>query len=531
MKSCRSVLAENPGQVDQRWPVNKYRHADMANNTTQPTEPRSRLLTLVQNGQYVSLDDDHLRLLGDLTGRRLVASNDELHGYNVSPVRHSLLRTPDPARIPNAGCIPMLTFLARQRGIDLRVQASPTICTLPEPARVKHLRYPQLARFVRENERGLIRVPSGFAPEVLIHDLAFAYPRQRIIVLGNHVRELDRICQTLATHFPGIQSISSGKPLLLDDHEDMPQIVCSTPYQALDADFATSDIVLLLDAYHCVQERVQVALSEVEARFRLFGIVKTGRKFAPSETDAAAAVFGPEVLDISGSGRSRREANVAWVQTSSRRVDLEPKDSSFWRTCYGHNERRNHLTKQLAETLSAGIELDRHRFCDVATWFDGREYRPQSVTILVDRLVHAMALSKKLPEWTVFTGDVSLDGCPGSFRKRMKRQRRQWMTGQRQIVLADAAQDFRGETTDVVIWAGGGRYIDSIPNSWLSADDGTSKPLLLVDFDDVYNKTARAWSHDRKQGYFDRDVYPPGISAAQGRVAMFLMQQQRRTPQ
>ena len=142
-----------------------------------------------------------------------------------------------------------------------------------------------------------------------------------------------------------------------------------------------------------------------------------------------------------------------------------------------------------------------------------------------------MALSKKLPEWTVFTGDVSLDGCPGSFRNRVKRQRRQWMTGQRQIVLADAAQDFRGETTDVVIWAGGGRYIDSIPNSWLTADDGASKPLLLVDFDDVYNKTAWAWSHDRKQGYFDRDVYPPGISAAQGRVAMFLMQQQRRTRQ
>ena len=100
------------------------------------------------------------------------------------------------------------------------------------------------------------------------------------------------------------------------------------------------------------------------------------------------------------------------------------------------------------------------------------------------------------------------------------------MTGQRQIVLAGAAKRFRGDTSDVVIWAGGGPRVDAIPSSWLSAPDSSTKPLLIVDFQDDHNATTRCWSRDRRYAYYRRDIFPVGISPAQGRIAMFLYRQQ-----
>lgn len=497
-------------------------NARSARTEMQSTEASSCVITLLQNGHHISLDDDGLRLLGDVTCRQLDVTDDVLHGYDVRRTRQSLLRSTDGSRIANSGCIPLLQRVALQRNLDLRVIRSSPISDLPESSRIAYLAYPQLARFVRSRERGLIRRSSSVTAESVIYDLALAYPDQRIVVLGDHIRQNEKIFRCLAPKIEGVQCVSGRAPVVVEDDDEMPSVLISTFTQAAEIDFATCDIVLLLDAYDCIQKRAQLALTQIDARFRLFGLVKAGRTVSPSQEDTSMAVFGPEILDIYGFGRSRRDISIAWVDHHVPKVELQDSDRDYWFRCYWHNERRNRRVRQLALALAAGEPLDRAKFADVADWFAGRDYEPQSVAILTDRPLHAEVLSNMLLDWKVFAGDIPLDGSRGSFRNRAKRHRKQWTTSAKQIVLADAARQYRGETIDVVIWAGGGPCAAAIPDSWFRAEDDANKPLLIVDLWDQHNDTSREWSYDREYAYYRRDIFPAGISSPQGRIAMFL---------
>ncbi len=111
------------------------------------------------------------------------------------------------------------------------------------------------------------------------------------------------------------------------------------------------------------------------------------------------------------------------------------------------------------------------------------------------------------------------------FCETVGRTRRQWLSGTHQIVLASAAKQFRGELTDVVVWAGGGTSIEAIPRSWFSTHDPSRKPLLIVDLLDGHNSTTQRLSRDRRRAYLRRDIFPVDLSASQGRLAMFLSRQ------
>jgi hypothetical protein len=102
------------------------------------------------------------------------------------------------------------------------------------------------------------------------------------------------------------------------------------------------------------------------------------------------------------------------------------------------------------------------------------------------------------------------------------------MTGENQIVLTESVRQFRGETSDVVIFAGGGESSDAILRQWLTAEYGSDKPLLIVDFLDEHHTDAKKLSKKRQWEYHNRDIYPVDISVAQGRLEMFLRRQRIR---
>lgn len=506
----------------------------MANTEMPVTETPTATMTLEQNGQHISIDDDQTRLLGgDLTGQCLIPIDDDRHGYDVVKGRVPLARLPHEAtsyciRNPNAGLYSALKWRAEQAGIRLRRQVVPGIRPLAEPTNLASLWFSQIAWFVHSQTLGRIGVPKSIKPEFVIGDLAHAYPGTKFVVLGNHVRQLDRIRGKLQGM--GVHAVinSSRTPLVVpDDVEDdeLPQMICSTTAEAGNINLATTGIVLVLDANKCQQERMQLALAQINAQFRLFGFTDSDRMPAPSEIDAAFAVFGPKLLELHGTNRARREAHVAWIGTPPPNNSIKKKAPEFAQKCYWHHPRRNRRVRQLATALRAGGPIDSQVFGDVALLYGDRGYQPPNVAILVDRPFHAVELSVMLPDWPIVVGDDALLGMRGSFRSHVRRFRRQWTTGAHQIVLADSAQQFRGETSDVVIWAGGGEYIDAIPRPWLSSEYDLHKPLLIVDFVDGHNIDAQKLSCKRQQAYLDRDIYPVGISAAQGRLAKFLHRQ------
>lgn len=487
-------------------------------------------LILEQGGQHLSVSNEVVQRLGDLVGRRLVTHDDPRHGTVVRKETVSLLRTADGRRLPNSGLFPALEFLARRTGIRLQRRITPVIVSLPDPIHLEFVSYPQVAQFASQMSLGQIAIHPGIRPEDVIGDLALAFPDTRIVVLGGHARQLKRVGATLCARKIRATSISSRFPLVaLDDaeDEDLPQVVCSTPREAANIDFATAGIVVLLDASACQHSNMQMTLSQVDAAFRLYGLFDITRVPAPSVVDATMATFGPDIIRLQSQRQVRREVHIAWVPTPPPEIDLDLKNPDFGRRCYWHHERRNRRIKQLANGLRSASPLNRRSFGDVERRYGQPGYTPPSVTILVDRPIHAAELSRLLPDWPVIAADESLEGLDSAFSNAVRQYRREWLDGSHQIVLASAAPHFRGETSDVVIWVGGGKLMDAIPRRWLNATVGSCNPLLIIDFLDGHNKVAKSLSRDRQREYLQNDIFPIGISAAQGRLAMFLDRQPR----
>ena len=392
-----------------------------------------------------------------------------------------------------------------------------------------------LAQFVRLQDRGLIRLPKSFDESAITRELAAAYPAQKIIVLSSKVTTLEKLARRLCKDCTSDEAreqiaVNHGQcPLALDVDQEMPHVTCSTYREAASLDFATSDLVLFVDAYECVHGLAQQALEVMDAQFRLFGIVRAGRSVSPYEEAITMRVFGFELLDLMSHGRTRRDVHVAWVRHNQPPIHLERKTSDFDFRCLFHNARRNRVIAKIAKALDAGTPIDAHKYPDVAEWCDANGHGPHRVIVLVDRLDHAVALERKLPGWPIITSKgTSFRGYPGSVRNRLKRGQSiwaggsPWEYGQRQIVLTDAPPSFAGYYSDVVIWAGSGPWAAPIPGAWLGERCGSHCPLLVVDFFDLFNPQTQQWSWQRRDDYAQQDIFDVGVHPVLGRMERFL---------
>lgn len=499
----------------------------------QPDLAIPRVIALEQNGQHVFLTDEQSALLGVIAVPRIRARADADHGYELQPQQESLLYSPEGQRIANAGCLPLLGYVAHVSGFRINRRMAVSITELPELETRDDLHYPQLADFVRAHERGVIRVPDQMDEVIPVAELADAFPARQIIVIGPTVAKLKQMERKLceAQHRVGIPEAQhranpvhySREQLTLDVEEDMPRLVLSTPLGVGDLDFATCDLVILTDAKHCVHERVQIALQQIDAQFRLFGITRASDRLSPYEAGKVMGVLGPEVIELMPNGRTRRNVHVAWIRHNQPQNLEQRETSAFDFKCLWHNETRNRAIAKLAKALARGEALDEEQHQSVVVWFEGRNYMPQAVTVLVDRLVHAVALAKKLPDWPIIAGeDLDLVGLPRSIKTRLKRGRQLWIDGPRQIVLTDSAASVAGNCSDVVIWAGGGPHGPEMPDSWFGQERDTEHPLLVVDFLDLFNAQTRQWQHRRRERYDQQDIFEVGVDPLIGRIERFL---------
>ena len=503
----------------------------------QTNQATTDVLTYYRNGQHISIEDEQIQHLGgDLVVRKIVTEDEPQHGYDLKAEYKSLLSHPEGFPIPNAGCLAALTYKARECGCQLRgISLSPAIIELPAPQHLGELEYPALASFTQQHHRGLIRIPKKMGEAQVIAELAVAYPRARILVLGSQVASLERICHKLKCLLPAdvnateVRLVHSRRRLRLDDDSPIARICFSTHLEAAELDLATCDLVVLADAYECIHVRAQQTLEERDAQFRLFGIMRANRSPSPYESDVISATFGFEILDLMSHGRVGRDVQVAWVRLGGQ-PSLAREASFDYRLQYTHNHRRNSIVVQLARSLADGRAVQREKARDISRWGSNHGHGPHAVTILVDRLDHAIALGRKLDDWPIIAGkDCNLRGLSVSIRRRVARDPQQWLDGSHQIVLTDAAKTFPGYHSDIVLWAGGGVGGGAIPNCWLFSRNDPRRPMLIVDFLDHSSQQAREWSRLRRKDYERRDIFRVGVSAAVGRVCQFLHKHKERS--
>ncbi|MCA9045179.1 MAG: hypothetical protein KDA69_12710, partial [Planctomycetaceae bacterium] len=403
------------------------------------------------------------------------------------------------------------------------------------------LSYQSLPGFVAEQSRGLIRMSRSGSPAEVVADVRVAFPSSRILVLGRvlPLRELqEAIPKLLSLQMPStggpIELVSDSERLQIQDEDDYPKLLLSTPIAAADLDSEKCDIVILLDALHCTHKTMQNVLAQVDARFRLFGFVDANRTLKPYEQAKLYQVFGFNQIDLMNRGRVRRPVHYAMV----RQGGAAPRNSVWMKptvpgrrpvasvnslAAYTHHHARNDVICRLAKALRAGITLNNKKYRDIRRWLSIRNRNSLNVTIAVDRLDHGIQLGKRLPDWPIYAGNNNnLHDLSPQIRHRIKTDPKQWLPGDQQIVVAQEARAFGGNHSDVVIWASGGKTASTIPASWMFSQSDPDRPMLIVDFLDDFAPTAKHWSKRRFHHLKSRDIFRVGTSVSDGRIERFL---------
>ncbi|MEZ6126638.1 MAG: hypothetical protein R3C49_26245 [Planctomycetaceae bacterium] len=482
--------------------------------------------------------------LSSAVTRKRVATDDPVYGYRVHEVEQSLIRGPDieemgvadiPDRIANAGMTNLLAYAASEAGKDFPDSRFAAVLTLPPPCQEPHLTYPPLTRMMHDSERGLIRIGnSGDATQIsvdIVADAVAAYPGCRIIVVGN-TRPLQQLKRSLLQlpneRFPlahrNIDVVSSRRPLSIADDEDFPNLLLSTPCGAADLDSEKCHIAILLDAMQCTQRQMQNMLIQVDAGFRLFGILSVNRPLKPYEKFSLHQVFGPAVIDVISQGRVRRPVQYAVVRQSGVAPPNSTVPGSQFHgkgqrstvqslAAYTYHHARNDTIARLARNLRSGEALSNKKYRRLRRWLQDHNVALPNVTIVVDRLDHAIELGKRLPDCPIFAGRKNdLDGVAARMRRRIISDPAQWHPERQQIVVADAAGKFAGGHSDVVIWASGGTTTSGVPASWMFSHSEPDRPMVIVDFLDEFSPSTRNWSFCRFEFLKSRDIFPVGTS-------------------
>jgi hypothetical protein len=495
--------------------------------------PQTRTIAYHRSTCAVSLAPEDLqRLGGAITVPKRVPRADPLHGYDVVEAQEPWLGGD---RVPNLGLREFLAYRAIQRGLQLQEVATNQIAPLPAPACRNQLLWPSWIDFVHQYELGLVRISNQVDVPQMIAELVIAFPGRRIMVLGkvatlrSHFASLMRLLPAEFRKNRRMALVHAGRPLRIEDDHEFPRLILCTPTVAADLESEKCDIVVMLDAFECLHERMAWPLIQMDGRFRLFGLLPASRAPKPYEAARLRVTFGFRQIDLLGKGRVRRDTSYSLVCQSGEAPQgsvLEHPVVGGRRTrpsiapvrAYVHHHYRNNMIARLARKLRGGQRIENPRYSEIARWCRLQVQRPMSVMIVVDRLDHAVLLHALLNDWPIVAEPSNLDGIPATVCRWINRRISQWLPCQ--IVVADAFRRTKGHQVDVVIWASGGSMAQ-IPEEWLYTREDAGHPLLIVDFVDDFAPDARRLSRKRAQALETRDIFRFGQSPVLGRIRQF----------
>lgn len=96
---------------------------------------------------------------------------------------------------------------------------------------------------------------------------------------------------------------SCPRALRIDDDLDFLRLILCTPTVAADLESEKCDIVVTLDAFECLHERMAWPLIQMDGRFRLLGLLPASRAPNPYEVARLRVTFGFRSLELRCPGR------------------------------------------------------------------------------------------------------------------------------------------------------------------------------------------------------------------------------------
>lgn len=479
----------------------------MSTATTTDQPPMTAPIRVTRDGHRLYMSQDAVDLLDVSTTRIEMRDDGALVRQSQSLLQRTYASTTAPPTTsfsPSTGLLPVLELKAASLGIALDVQSAlPLSAAALQPGHGQSLR-----NFVNSNPIGVIRSPPR-SKSAIIANLVDANPDNRIVVLAAHIDSLHALRRQLIQFgiSPFLLDRSSTPDLLaIQDttHRD-PQITLTRFATARHLDLGHADIVLMLDATECCHERAVHPLSQVDARFRLYGILS--RVPTAYEQDHIFAKFGFAVHAMAGVGWVRRDVAIRWQPISNPQYRARQSGGSeFLRHAYWGNPQRNDRIARTASNLR-------------------RDNPTKSVTILTATNEHACSLARQrhLAEWPI-VADADAVNTRRDSEILAQRHRSAFSDCRQQIVVAGAAETFDGSVSGFIVWAGGGPYAAPIPLSWLDVPTDANRPLVVIDFVDHYSRPTKRWSRTRAAAYTAQDWYDEGVTSEVGRLREFCAQ-------
>lgn len=442
--------------------------------------------------------------------------NDVIHGYNVQRQAEPLF--PD-WQYSNYGLILVVQYIAFvNQIINFRWRHS----RLPhhKDLRVLGISFPEAIHFINANEHGLLRITRVRHIADIIIDVIRYYcsASSRVIIIGKGKR-FHSVHREVQGYFAGCRADQRDVPCYTDQNpypgvidQDYPQVAFATPHVAADLESERCIIAILLDASSCLQQGSENFLSQVDARFRVYGFQQVSRQPTPYEQVHLNRVFGFEQVEFNSHGRVRRQVSYKFTTSggSCHRNAVFPQRGRNGERlvnsmhAYVLHKRRNRKILGLAKRLV-------------------QEYR-NTLLILVENLDHANQLGRELPGWPIYARPLSecnLHGIPRSIQRRINPHVDLDFLTKGVIVVADGFEQYCGETARAIIWAGGGNSVP-IPMTWLFEEGHQERSLTIYDFQDNFSRETRLASNRRRERLHELEIYESGKKPWAERVCRFL---------
>ncbi|MCC6421224.1 MAG: hypothetical protein IT429_23555 [Gemmataceae bacterium] len=491
-------------------------------------------ITMWRDGPKILIESPPNSLLHALRTTRLIADADPRYGCRVRRQRQPLYETlggerGDPLVLKvHAALGQMVHRLLSKTGHTvpaLRTLKGDAVSVLPGPDLASLAKVgggdSLFLDFVRRKERGRIVTDPGLvSPARLVLQAVLAFPKAKVSIAVSRIEDGYDLRDAVRKHEPDVHFFN-GKNYPWKS----PRVAIAT-YRYLHhspVNLFERDLVIALDAREavCPDSREQMALAQ---KARLFGLVRPDEHISPFERDLMRMVFGFEELVLPRHGHLERGVRVVRCPVTDGPVVDSADVFTLLREGVWNNRPRSETIALLAR-LVKDRDLTRLQSLAPAAASAMSMVTAPRVVVLVDRLLHGLALADLLPGWPLLAdrSGVNTRGLTAAQIDLLDASKPGWDAQPPYAIVTDTgmrALDL--SEIDVVVRADAGIDLPALPaHKLIEPASSPSQPLLLIDLDDRHPLLTKR-SQQRRRVYEERGWFAPGVDPVQGRVDLFL---------
>jgi hypothetical protein len=367
---------------------------------------------------------------------------------------------------------------------------------------------------VRRHDRALVRLGPGVCPARLIAQAARAWPQARVGAVVRGVEETRRLRDLLRGLGVSACAVSSRNV-----PPEVGQVAVCTPAGLAHTPVRVEwlDLLFAPDAVWAVGKRCRECLGYAW-RARAYGLLPDGARPSPLEGDLLRARFGFQEAVLPRHGYRERPV-VALRRPVRGGMPLPPglAGVALQRRGVWQHPIRNRIVGRLAAACAAGTA---HEVLGLAA-----ADAPSGVVVLAANPEHACAVAGHLAsDWLLLASlDSHVEGLPADVWLLHRPVSPFLATAFRTVCTPTVLPHIDLPSAGLLVRADGGVGLPPLaPAQLVERDDGPSRPLVLVDFDDRHHPQLRRRARLRWQAYLERGWFAPGIDPVQARVEQFL---------